>query len=811
MLKKSRQICVSLALLGTCIVQADTINNTRDLKKDNRSAAISDWRQHNQGQQQTSSCDSPCSGQFVSPLSETESSNPEHSSINIEADNAVVNMKKGIATFNGDVVLSQGWRQIETDSIQVDQNQLRYKLDGHVTIREPNMLLKGGAAEYDNNTSQLNISDASYVFHEQGIHGSSSQIQRDAQGNIVISDATYSTCEPENETWQLEAGKVTLHPDTQWGEAKNLKIRIADTPVFYAPYINFPIGDQRKSGLLYPTLGINGNDGFQYGQPIYWNIAPNRDATINTNISANRGPSLDSEFRQLTQTSYSQLNSNIARDSELGETRWSYDLQHQGDWGLFYSNIDYRDVSDSNFFSDFDSSLQAQTRTHLRQQLEFGARQRTNQQQWQLSVSFNDYEALRSPVRNAYQEKPRINFNLQQQYHVFDSPVTYTASAQWVDFSQDSNTSQIPRPFQLDQNNHWVEGLRFDTHHKLQTEFRNEYSFLDVALYGDHIQYRLDTPVAGNNQRQPNTTSFSASIGGGLIFERFNDHGGLLQQLKPEFYYQYRPERDQSKQPIFDTERSTQGYRTLFSQHRYIGGDRISEEHKLSIGVSHQWLDSHQQEYASLSIGQSFYLRELNQDDPLNSRLDANPNTKKSDIIIEGQLQLNRQWQARSALFIDPDERNTQRTDLELNYRTDNTLFNIGYYQDKQITNILPQTSLNFPSSLDIENNHIRQIDISGQYHISKNWSLLGRSYYDLANQRGVQWLAGMTYQGCCWRMSLSWNRQLEADNNRLQSGQPLVHESGILLSFQLIGLGGIGQKAEKLYKESIFGYQSTP
>ena len=61
-------------------------------------------------------------------------------------------------------------------------------------------------------------------------------------------------------------------------------LKLLGVPVFYTLYLQLPIGDRRRSGLLMPTVGHSSRDGYWYKQPIYWNIAPNYDATVHQNI-----------------------------------------------------------------------------------------------------------------------------------------------------------------------------------------------------------------------------------------------------------------------------------------------------------------------------------------------------------------------------------------------------------------------------------------------------------------------------------------------------------------------------------------------
>jgi LPS-assembly protein len=70
-------------------------------------------------------------------------------------------------------------------------------------------------------------------------------------------------------------------------------------PVLPIPAFSFPLSDKRKSGFLPPTLGLDNLNGVELTVPYYWNIAPNRDATLFPALMTKRGVDLGGEFRYL--------------------------------------------------------------------------------------------------------------------------------------------------------------------------------------------------------------------------------------------------------------------------------------------------------------------------------------------------------------------------------------------------------------------------------------------------------------------------------------------------------------------------------
>jgi LPS-assembly protein len=70
-------------------------------------------------------------------------------------------------------------------------------------------------------------------------------------------------------------------------------------PILAVPGMSFPLSDDRKSGWLPPSVDIDNRSGVELAVPYYWNIAPNRDATLTPRVMTRRGFGVDSEFRYL--------------------------------------------------------------------------------------------------------------------------------------------------------------------------------------------------------------------------------------------------------------------------------------------------------------------------------------------------------------------------------------------------------------------------------------------------------------------------------------------------------------------------------
>ena len=81
---------------------------------------------------------------------------------------------------------------------------------------------------------------------------------------------------------------------------RNARVDFKGVPIIYLPWLSFPLGTERKSGFLFPSIGHSTRSGLQFAVPYYWNIAPATDLTFEPVYYAQRGLDIAGELRYLT-------------------------------------------------------------------------------------------------------------------------------------------------------------------------------------------------------------------------------------------------------------------------------------------------------------------------------------------------------------------------------------------------------------------------------------------------------------------------------------------------------------------------------
>ena len=138
-------------------------------------------------------------------------------------------------------------------------------------------------------------------------HGEADRVDFVDEHRALIRNASFTTCRrlpgpswmPD---WILRAASISIDNEEEIGQAEGGLLTFKNVPLLPIPSFSFPLSSKRKSGFLPPTFGVDNVNGLEFSLPYYWNIAPNRDATLFPALLSKRGVDLAGEFRYLCES-----------------------------------------------------------------------------------------------------------------------------------------------------------------------------------------------------------------------------------------------------------------------------------------------------------------------------------------------------------------------------------------------------------------------------------------------------------------------------------------------------------------------------
>jgi LPS-assembly protein len=561
----------------------------------------------------------------------------------------------------------------------------------------------------------------------------------------------------------LQADEIVLDFEASEGRATSPRLRFLDTTILAAPFAVFPLDNQRKSGVLTPYYAQSTVRGFEIGLPYYWNIAPERDATITPVYMSRRGAQLKTVLRYLERPYNGQLRVEYLPEDRLFEgDRYGVSLQHSHNFfpGLA-GQVDYNRVSDDRYFVDLATQVRQVSVSNLPQDAYLtygGAVGRVGLGMQARVQRFQTLQDPAAPITPPYHRVPQLNFSS----YVNDLGGLLDASlpAEFVHFSHPS----------------LVEGSRLALQPTFAAPRLAPGWFITPKVGVRHVGYDLTRTAAGQPTR-PEVSIPWASVDSGLVFEREANWFGeaMTQTLEPRAFYVYVPYRAQDQIPLFDTALADFNYAQLFSENRFSGGDRFGDANHVTLALTSRFLTSQANEAFRATVGQRYHFQServgLARDAPVR-------NFENSDILASVGARL-KHWIFDATTQYSPSHGEPERYAVSGRYA--------------------PEVAKVLNASYRFNRGTVRQFDISGQWPVAAGWYAVGRYNYSLLDKRLLEGLFGLEYNAGCWVM--------RAVVQRIQAATQ-VSSTAFFFQIEFNGVGQLGtDEAVSLLQRNVPGY----
>ena len=679
--------------------------------------------------------------------------------------------ENGIATLEGTVQMTRGTQKVDAEKLEYDENNKHVTASGNVRAEDQQLIIKSQEAELNLETDYAKSNDASYFYKPLHASGKAKSIERKSADFVRFENTTYSTCEEDDRTWELSADEVDLDKSTGEGIGRDVTVKFKGVPIFYTPWIRFPIDDRRKTGFLTPTIGSSNDSGFELETPWYWNIAPNKDAIFAPRLLTDRGLQLKSNFRYLYEKSYGQFGLEYLDDSEFKDDRYLASFEHLSQ---FTPNLKldllYNKLSDENYFEDLGDGLGLSSTQYVERHADLNYQT----DHWNFLARTQSFQVADESLPNIDKPFKRVpQIKLDSNYYNLLGGFDFNSESEWVQFEHDDK----------------IDGDRLHLGIELERPFEKNAYFIRPGVRLTHTEYDLNRRDGLDDN--PSRSLPSAHLDAGLVFEKNLKKSAHIQTLEPRLYYLHTPFRRQDDIPVFDSAEYEFGFEQLFRDDRFSGSDRIGDADRLSLGLTTRVLDlENGAEKFRASIGRIFHFRDRKVTLPDEFR----EGEDSSEIAAELKIGLYDRWEAIATTLYDTHDDHTERNSVRFQYQSENNfVFNMAYrHRRRDIEPIDPLTN---------RRESLEQSDISMVLPINEHWRAVTRWNYDLQEKRNLEQLVGVEYDTCCWKLRLAgrrYNQNTDEDYNNT-----------IELQLVLKGLGQIGSPIGELLERGIRGYDA--
>ena len=736
--------------------------------------------------------------------------------VDVDAAHCVADVDGKLATCTGDVVIRQGDRQFKADRVDVDSHK-NLKGQGGVDYTDPIVHILGAGGNYSP-TGGADFKSAQFELLQRPARGTAETMNLTPEGILNLKDVTFTTCPANDKSWMLSADDITLDTRAKVGEAHDVKIDFKGVPILYLPYMSFPLGDERKSGFLYPLIGENSRSGLVIGAPYYWNIAPNMDFTAEPIEYTRRNIDLGGDFRYLEPGSKGELLWHyLPDDTVFGGSRSDVRLRDTAELAdNLRLAVDAENVSDSQYFQDFSQGPEGTSTAFVERRATLSYRD----DHWRIDGEAQQYETIDNTltlVNRPYARTPSLTASSDFSWGP-ESLLHYGFDSEITNFDRDiANIPFCAVPVNVVGNvSPCVTGWRMDVAPKASLDFSGPGYFVRPSLSYSATQYELDHTLY-NEDRSPSRTLPIASLDTGLQFER--DMGSSANRrltLEPRMLYLYVPYRNQNDLPVFDTALPDLVPVELFRNNRYVGADRVSDADQVAMGVTSRLLDGHDgRQFLAMTIGQIYYFETPRVTLPYEV-----PQTGvRSDFVTQLSINAFQNWNSNIGLQWDPQASQFERADVNIQYKPSvDQVINVAYRFERGTIhpasqcNIIDAEGTTSPTLTAAQYSQagicgFEQVEVSGAWPIADHWHAFAREVYSLQDKQPLESFAGFEYGSCCWRVRFGARRYISRRPLTPQSTEAGPQDTAAWLQLELTGLASVGSASDTFLIDEIRGY----
>lgn len=673
---------------------------------------------------------------------------PTDTQVHVEADRTESG-PTGATVLSGAVRVVQGERTLATERLEYARDTGKMAADGGVIYRDQHLTLSGDSAELDLESDRGSFNATQFEFNDRPGRGRADVLRALDSQHTELDALQFTGCPQGAEDWTLDARQMRIDRGAGRGDADDVVVRFFGVPLFYTPWMSFPVDERRLTGLLPPELSQSTRHGTELKLPWYWNIAPEMDATLAFTPMTRRGLMLANEYRFLGDNTRGALELDVMPHDQVagdtrGRARYSQRSDLSGDWAV---DIDLAAISDPSYFEDFGSSLAATTQSYVPQRIDI--------------LNSGLHYAFRARLLEYQVTDPTLTTN-QEPYGKLPQLLVVAGTEQGGFGLSFDLVTELTR-FQHEE---LIEGTRLDFKPRVSLPLRGSGWFITPALAWRYTHYELaDDPLF---PAQVSRTLPIATLDAGMLFERdVSWGGGLTQTLEPRLYYLKVPHRDQDDIPLFDTAVPDANLFQLFRDNRFIGADRQGDANQLSLALTSRLLDPRTGAVRLTgSIGQVTYFEDRR------VTLGAVPDTlSRSDLIAELGSDPTRTFSFAAAAVFEPEHQQTQRSNLSLRWR--------------------PDDRARIDLSYRFRDASVEQTDLAVVWPLGQRWRGIARWNYSMLDRDTLESLVGFEYESCCWAFRMG-TRSYVFD----RTGEK---EQTIFLQLELKGLARVGEPLDQL------------
>ncbi|WP_448255303.1 LPS-assembly protein LptD [Ottowia oryzae] len=697
--------------------------------------------------------------------------------------------------IEGDAELRRPGFVLRSNRLTYDQTTDVATAEGDVRINARGNRFSGVEGQIQVDAFEGFVLQPTYELLVNGAHGQGERLDFQDRDRATVLSGDYTTCQRGGPDWMpdwiLRATRLELDQEEQIGRAEGAKLEFQGVPILPLPSMTFPLNNERKSGWLPPTVGLDNKSGLNLAVPYYWNIAPNRDATLTPELMLRRGVDMAGEFRYMENNYDGRVNAHYMPNDRLrGRDRWGYFIRHNG---LYSTGVDaiggvgfglnLNRVSDNDHWRDFTrkglsltTRLLANDGTLNWSKGDFTLMGR--------ALKWQTLQDVTAPIVPPYDRLPQLTGRWAR---VNDRGFDYSVEADFTRFRADRLLTLQPN---ADRSYVWAQASR---------PFVRSWGFFTPKVQVHSTHYAFNGGQVDGSSSASRTVP-TVSLDSGLVFERNASYFGraFRQTLEPRLMYVYTPYRNQSLIPNYDTGAYDFNFATIWAENAFAGHDRVVDNNLVTAGLTTRLLDPETgAEAVRLGVAQRYRFSPQNVVLP-----GGTPNDRGlSDLMLGASINWTPKWSFDTVVQYNPDTRRSTRTTIHARYSPEkfHTL-SVAYRNQRDLLSESVDVGWQWPlGDLVGRRGELGTTTRGGGGSCTGRWYGVGRLNYSLRDKKLVDAVVGVEYDAGCWIGRVVFEKLTSSVTSSTKR---------VMFQLEFIGLSKLGTNPLRALRNNIPGYE---
>ncbi len=470
--------------------------------------------------------------------------------VGVNADSISHDEEKDIFQARGNVLVKWGGFTLLSDSVLVKQKENEAFAEGNVILRKDGIEFKSDRMKVNYVTQQGEAANGYLFIKQRNFHVRGDRFIKSGKDDYRLERGTFTTCDGDSPSWKFTATDLDVTVE-EYATGRNAVFYAGGMPLFYTPYILFPVKRERQSGFLFPRFGNSTKKGINLDIPYYWAISPSQEITLDLDAQTKRGVGLGFDYRYLRpRESSGQVKGYLIYDIQKEWMRGDLSIKQQE----FFSpsltlTSDLRLALDRDFYRDY-GEVNGDYNRQLLDSTMFLTKNWANSS---LAVEGRYVVSLDSPSNSeTLQKLPAITFT-RTRSPIGPTPLYFGLDASFIELYRGNG----------------VRGQRFDLHPTV-AYYHTFSPGLDFSAWGGYRQRFYSDLGADEDERFGSRGDglFDGGASLSLPLSKVYGTGGsellaVRHTLIPELKYHVVQQKNQEQLPFFDSDDRVVGQQML--------------------------------------------------------------------------------------------------------------------------------------------------------------------------------------------------------------------------------------------------------